>query len=98
MPTIEITVHEYGPEESDENPSAYLARCGEALVASYGYDYSILVAHNGGEPVRQLQVTIPDDGSSGRKRAVMITAPEPVMDVGGEVMTQTAFIAKYGGA
>lgn len=94
MPTIEINVDPYAPEESDAHPTDYLVRAGEAFLALYGYDYHILVAAS--DPVtRQLQVNIPANAPGGT-RAVVITAPEVVMDVAGDVMTETAFNARYG--
>lgn len=96
--TVSVTVTPYGPEESDENPGVYLHRCAEALADAYGYDCQVFVAKPAGELFRQLQVSIPDEGSPGGKRAVMVTAPDIVVDTGGtiEVLTEAAFNAKYG--
>jgi hypothetical protein len=94
--TVQITATPYAPEESDDSPAEYLVRCGEALVAAYGYSYTILV-QPGDPPVRQLQVNVTDGDMAGGTRAVVVTAPDVVMDVGGQVMTQAAFNAKYGG-
>lgn len=97
MPTIEINVTPYGPEESDDNPAAYLVRCGEAMYEQYGYDYEIRI-QPGDPATRVLQVNIPiaDPASPDRKRPVAITAPEVAMDVAGDLMTETVFNAKFG--
>jgi len=100
VPTISITTNDYAPEVSDgDNQGAYLQRCSEALVAAYpGYICNLMVsADSEGGIVRQLQVTIPDENSPGGKRPVMLMAPEPVIDVGGDVMSESAFNARYGG-
>lgn len=100
MPTFELPYTPYAPEPEDDNPASYLTRCGEAMLA-YGHQYQVL----GGpadpndpesQPVRQLQVTIPDEDVAGGKRTPKFTAPETIIDVGGEPMTETAFNTKYG--
>lgn len=101
MPDLVISVTAYEPDDSDENPSVYLQRCGEALMQQYGYHAVLMLGPAdptvpGSQPVRQLQITIPDDGTPGGKRAVLITAPEAVMDVAGDVMTATTYNARYG--
>lgn len=93
MPTIEITTSDYAPEESDATPSDYLLRAGEAIHAAHGYDFYLMVGGEG--PIRQLQINIPADAPGG-KRAVTIIAPEPIVDLSGDVMTQTQFNAKFG--
>lgn len=99
MPTIEITTTDYGPEESDDNPGAYLQRCGEELVSTHsGYTCTLMTTRTPEDVVvRQLQVTIPDNNSPGGKRQVTIVAPETVVVLSnGDVMTESAFTAKYG--
>lgn len=101
MPTIEITTTDYGPQPSDDNAGAYLQRCGEELAEKYGYSCTLITTcTNPGDPeaqmVRQFQVTIPDEGANGGKRQVTITAPEVVVDLAGDVMSESTFNARYG--
>lgn len=98
--TFQVTATPYGPEQSDDNPAAYLTRCGEAMLEAYGYQYNVMAAAN--DPadleqgvMRQLQITIPDDVPGGH-RAVIINAPETIMDLGGDVMAASTFHARYG--
>jgi hypothetical protein len=68
-----------------------------------GYQYTVKAGPNdpnnpSAGAVRQLAVVIPDAGAPGGAREVKVTAPEVALIVGGDVMTQTAFNAKYGGS
>lgn len=98
MPTIEVTTIDYRPEPPDgDNLGAYLQRASEAITAAYGYFCTLKTARDEqNNIVRQLQITIPDEGSTGNKRQVTIMAPEVIVDMNGDIMAESTFNAKFG--
>jgi hypothetical protein len=97
--TVQITITPYGPEVGDENPGIYLQRCGEALLALYGYDYSLQVHKGDDSTFRQLDIAVLDSTAAGGKRPVVVTAPDIVVDTNGsiEAMTAEMYATRYGG-
>lgn len=95
--TFQIRATPYGPEEDDADHGVYLQRCAEALFAAHGYDCMQTIGGDPEAPIRQLQINIPDGHARGGKRAVVITAPEVIIDANGDVMTQATFDGRYRG-
>lgn len=103
--TVSVTVTPYRPLESDNNPGAYLQRCGNSFAVKYGYTSTLQIG-SFTDPetsetaiVHQLQINIPDDAASGGIRPVKAVPPQIVVDTSGsiEALTPEQFDTRYGG-